>query len=403
MNMCKSRLLTMLMTLPLLAVASYAVECYNFEPSDQSWGYSSEDFGGSYLGVDTRDVTSERLGDLKLKEEHGVEVTMVDQDAPAGKAGIKEHDVILNLNGSAVESVEQLRRMIREVPPGRSVTLGLSRAGQPVTLKVQLADRKKAYAFSTSGEKDFKYVMPPLPAMPAMPAMDMDLPVSVVVVHSALRSGLMVENLTAQLGDFFGVKNAQGVLVRSVEKGSRADKAGFRAGDVIVKVNGQTVNDSGDFSHALRARSDNNASVTVIRDKKEQTLTLPLPDHTQSGTLEESFEDTDIDVDADVRMAAEEAQTEIARMQPQMEITVREVERRRPEIERAAKEGVNAALTIAYANRQIDLLGPQMDRLQRELCRERTMMKRDSDEMKRDLEKQGEKLGHEIRGEWTEI
>lgn len=81
--MRKSQFLTMLTTLPLLAVASYAVECYNFEPYEQSWGYSSEDFGGgSYLGVDTRDVTSERLGDLKLKEEHGVEVTMVDQDAP---------------------------------------------------------------------------------------------------------------------------------------------------------------------------------------------------------------------------------------------------------------------------------------------------------------------------------
>src|SRR4051794_31347831 len=148
--MCKSGFVAMLLALPLVAVTSYAVECYSFEPFEQSWGYSSEEFGGggSYLGVDTRDVTSDRLGDLKLKDEHGVEVTMVDQDAPAGKAGIKEHDVILTLNGSPVESVEQLRRMIREVPPERAVTLGLSRAGQPVTMKVQLADRKKAFAFS---------------------------------------------------------------------------------------------------------------------------------------------------------------------------------------------------------------------------------------------------------------
>ena len=412
--MRKQRFLPMLMSVPLLAIASYAVECYSFEPFEQSWGYSSEDFGGgSYLGVDTRDVTSDRLGDLKLKEEHGVEVTMVDQDAPAGKAGIKEHDVILSLNGTAVESVEQLRRMIREVPPGRPVTVGLSRAGEPITLKVQLADRKKAFAFSTHGDKDFKFAMPPVPAMPMLPATpDMDLPVQVVVVHSALRSGLMVENLTAQLGDFFGVKNAQGVLVRSVEKGSRAEKAGFRAGDVIVKVNGQSVNDSGDFSHALRARSDNNASVTVIRDKKEQTLTLSLPDRRQSGTLEESFQDSDIDVDAEMRIVADEAQSEIARLQPQMEITRREVERMRPEIERAAKEAANATPMIAFANRQIELLRPEMERLQRELCQERRLLKQDpnSSELKHDLEKQKqelqnqrEKLRHELRGEWTEI
>ena len=56
-----------------------------------------------YLGVDISDVTTERLSALKLKEEKGVEVTMVDQDAPAGKAGIKEHDVILTMNGTAIE------------------------------------------------------------------------------------------------------------------------------------------------------------------------------------------------------------------------------------------------------------------------------------------------------------
>ena len=54
----------------------------------------------------------------------------------------------------------------------------------------------------------------------------MDMPVSVVVVHSSARSGLMVENLTPQLGDFFGAKNGKGVLVRSVEKGSRAERRG---------------------------------------------------------------------------------------------------------------------------------------------------------------------------------
>src|SRR5208282_1817078 len=81
-----------------------------------SWGYGPEEggSGSSYLGVDIADVSPERLGELKLKEEHGAEVTMVDQDAPAGKAGLHEHDVILSLNGTAVESAAQLRRMIKE-------------------------------------------------------------------------------------------------------------------------------------------------------------------------------------------------------------------------------------------------------------------------------------------------
>jgi len=405
--MRKSILLAILIILPLAAIASYAVECYSYEPSDQAWGFSSdEEFGGgSYLGVDTRDVTSERLGDLKLKEEHGVEVTMVDQDAPAGQAGIKEHDVIVSLNGNPVESVEQLRRMIREVPPGRSVNLGISRGGQPVNLKVQLADRKQAFAFSTSHDgKGFNFVMPAMPAMP-----EMDLPVSVVMVHSSMRSGLMVENLTSQLGDFFGVKNAQGVLVRSVEKGSRAEKAGFRAGDVIVKVNGESINDSGDFSHALRARSDNTANVTVIRDKKEQTITLTLPDRKQSGFLEESLEGIP-DIDASTRIAMEEAESEVAKLQPQIEIATREIERMEPEIERATQEAVEAAPVVEYANREIVLIAPEMERAAKEFCEQQKMIHKDSLRMQREmrkeqrqLQKEQKKMDYELRGEWTEI
>ncbi len=122
------------------------------------------------------------------------------------------------------------------------------------------------------------------------------MPVSIVVVHSSARSGLMVENLTPQLGDFFGAKNGQGVLVRSVEKGSRAEKAGFRAGDVIVKVNGESISDSGDFSHALHGRKDNSVTVSIIRDKKEQNLTLTVPDRNQSKVLDmnETFEIPDM-------------------------------------------------------------------------------------------------------------
>src|SRR5438309_6948051 len=224
--------------LSFLLVATCAAWAVAFQPSNEAYGFSSDDFfgGSSYLGVDTRDVTPDRLSDLKLKEEHGVEVTMVDQDAPAGKASIKEHDVILTMNGTTIESGAQLKRMIRETPPGRVATFGISRDGQPLTVKVQLADKGKEFA--KNYPKEFHIEIPPIPAMPDIPAF--------VVVHSSARSGLMVENLTPQLGDFFGVKNGKGVLVRSVETGSLADKAGFRAGDVIDRVNDQTVHDPSD-------------------------------------------------------------------------------------------------------------------------------------------------------------
>ena len=268
---------------------------------------------------------------MKLKEEDGVEVLMVDQDSPAGKAGLREHDVILTLNGTSVESGPQLRRMIHETPAGRTVTLGISRDGQMQTIKAQLADRRKAMA---KGGKGINPPMPPMPPATWFP--DVEMP-KIVVVHSSMRGGLMVENLTPQLGEFFGAKSGKGVLVRSVEKGSNADHAGLRAGDVIVRVNGEAVTDVGDFSHALRSHKGGNASVGVIRDKREQTLSLPVPEKKQSELLEESWEAPELDANVDVDLA--EINIDTAKLQPALELAARNTSEAVQRAMEAARKG----------------------------------------------------------------
>lgn len=329
----RMRFLIMIVALPLLLSVSQA---------EQNWpntvGVSSEDSGSSaYLGVDIADVTSDRLGALKLKEERGAEVTMVDQDAPAGKAGVKEHDVILSVNGTPVEGRTQLQRMIHETPPGRVITLGLSRDGQPLTIKVQLADRRsEMHMYKDFGKdfgKDFHVEIPPIPPIPPMP--EMDIPsIGVVYTHSSMRSGLMVENLTPQLGEFFGAKNGNGVLVRSVDKGSRGEKAGLHAGDVITKVGEQFIHDTSDFTHALRSHSGGSVNIVVIRDKREQTLSLTLPERKESGDmLEESFDSSD--ENADNQLELSELQEELAEVQPQLAFDLKDTGKATAELQAA--------------------------------------------------------------------
>jgi serine protease Do len=317
-------ILTTVAVLPMLFNVSQAEQRWTSD-AGQPFGFSSEESNkSSYLGVDIADISSDRLGALKLKEEQGVEVTMVDQDAPAGKAGIKEHDVILTMNGTAIESKTQLQRMIHETPPGRVVSLGLSRDGQPLTIKVQLADRRNEFSHMKmkdgDWEKNFKVEIPPIPNMP-----DFDVPnIGVVVVHSSMRSGLMVENITPQLGEFFGVKNGNGVLVRSVEKGSRADKAGLRAGDVITRVGDQPVHDTSDFTHALHSHSTGSIGISVMRDKKEQTLTITLPERKESGgVIEESLDLPELDEESQIELS--KVQDEVAELQPRMKLATAEL------------------------------------------------------------------------------
>jgi serine protease Do len=364
----KTAILTIALILPLLAITASA-DNLRLNSNGDTLGFSSDDSGGtSYLGVDTGDITADRLAALHLKEETGVEITMVDQDAPAGKAGLKEHDVILTLNGTAVESVEQFRRMIHETPAGRVISLGISRNGQPMTVKVQLAERDKGFGYGYgygSDAKSFHFEMPEIPAIPAMP--DIDIPVSIVVVHSSARSGLMVENLTPQLGDFFGAKNGQGVLIRSVEKGSRADKAGFRAGDIIIKINGESIHDSGDFSHALRERKNNSVNISILRDKKEQTLTLTLPERKEGDLYWESLDVPEIDAKTQEELS--KLQCEMARMKPQMEVYSREMEELGKDWQKQArKQGAELRKQMRETQRQyLDEQNKSMEKLKKEL------------------------------------
>ncbi len=353
--------------------------------------YGEEPWGGSYLGVDTEDVTTARLGALHLKEERGVEVTMVDQDAPAGKAGIKEHDVILTVNNQQVESVEQLRRLIREVPPGRTVSVGISRDGQPMTLKAELAQRSKI------PDMNFRFnpvIHVPDIHIPQINIADVEMP-NIVVIHAPRSSGMMIENLTPQLGDFFGVKGGGGVLVRSVEKGSRAEQAGIHAGDVIVKINGSSVNDCSDFSRLLRARAATKAAVSVMRDRKEQTLTLSLPEVKHTGSL--GLENCESMEEKAACAAIDNGRAEIAALMPEVTADLKRIQ---PDLEKMKKE---MAEEIERQKPEIEKLKKQV---QEQVLSHQGEWKKEIEKMQKDMEKQKgeiEKQMQEFRKHNAEI
>jgi serine protease Do len=382
--------MTSTLLLPLLLTFSHAAQNLSSDSPGRGWIFSSEDSGtSSYLGIDISDVSTERLSALKLKEEKGVEVTMVDQDAPAGKAGIKEHDVILTLNGTTIESKAQLQRMIHETPAGRIIALGLSRDGQPLTIKVQLADKHNEFAMTGPNMKDFRVEIPEI----HMP--DIDIPaINMVMVTSSARSGLMVENITPQLGEFFGVKNGNGVLVRSVEKGSRAEKAGLRAGDVIVKINEQPVHDTSDFSHAVRTRNGGSVSVGVIRDKKEQNLNMTLPDRKASGALMDEESSDDLIIDADSAVELSDLRQEVAKLRPQMELAAEDA---RASV-RVLQKDIQKEFSQELCKQQ-DRMRQQAEKLKNESQLRREQLKRDQERLKMQLQQ----LPRELRGRWLDI
>src|SRR5713101_1106904 len=129
--------------------------------------------GPSWLGVETQEVTAENAKELKLPAERGVVVAEVTKDSPAAKAGLKEKDVITEVNGQRVEGAAQFRRMIHEIPAGRAAQLTVWRDGRAQTFSATLGkaeERHNTWTSATPGA--FAFHMPNF-QMPDMPSMDL--------------------------------------------------------------------------------------------------------------------------------------------------------------------------------------------------------------------------------------
>lgn len=245
-----------------------------------------------YLGVLVGDVDSDSAAKFKLKDIRGAVITLIDHDAPAGSMGLKVNDVVLELNGQQVEGAEQLRRMLREIPPGRNVSMLVSRDGNTLTLATKMGDHKKIVeGIWTRIAKSGEDALPTAGAGNTLLG-DGDVPSSATnpfaVFGSTLKVGALVEPLTSQMADYLGVPG--GLMVKQVTHKSEAAAAGLKAFDVIVKVGTDPISTTADWERALRSNQGKPVQVTILRDRKQQTLTLQVDSkHKGEMQMEDGF------------------------------------------------------------------------------------------------------------------
>jgi len=230
---------------------------------------------GPRLGVGVMDMDAERAKALKLKDTRGTEVTRVDDDTPAAKAGIKVGDVITEYNGHPVQDTEDLQRMVQHTPLGTQVKIGLWRNASPMSVTATIEEGAiPGWGNGNWGNGNWPFGgnFPPMPAMPSI-----EIPRMVTTFQSSAL-GTDCESLSSnpQLAEFFGVKD--GLLVRSVARDSAGEKAGIKAGDVIVRIGDTRIAGMRDLSMAIRAAHAKGGPlpVTVMRNKHEVPLTVNL-------------------------------------------------------------------------------------------------------------------------------
>ncbi len=204
-----------------------------------------------YLGVSVQSLDKDQKEELNLS--HGVEVIDVSKGQAAEKAGIEKGDVILFFNGEKIRRSTDLVDAVRDCAPDSKVTAQIFRDGKKKDISVTVGAFKEPKMMGWVGKKGgfFPGDMPFL--------------------------GVHLQKMNADLAKYFGVKEDGGALILQIEEDSPAEKAGLKSGDVIVKIDDESVSDPKDVSDII-ANKEKGDKVTlhVMRHNKNESVTAEL-------------------------------------------------------------------------------------------------------------------------------
>ena len=213
------------------------------------------------------------LGIHHAAAKDGVLVTAVVSGSPAERAGLEAGDRIVAIDGKAIATQRDLGDVLHGLEAGKQVTVEVRRDGDRKRRDVTLGERRGAFAI---GEGRFMELPEGVHVTPLPDGALAELEREYGLVAHARRPllGISILPLTDELREHFGIERGRGVLVSAVSKGSAAERAGIRAGDVIVAVGGSPVNDAGDIGRALKRGET--VEVEVVRDRSKATFSASI-------------------------------------------------------------------------------------------------------------------------------
>ncbi len=248
------------------------------------------DGDGSYLGVQTEEITKDNFAKYGLREVRGVGVEKVMDGSPAEKAGLQSGDVIVRFNNEEITSVRKLTRLLGEVAADHHAKLTIVRNGGERELTATLGKRPMPkFDDGSFGNlprlervpfppgADMR-TLPPMRSIPSTPGSP-DQPFA-WRSGSGRRIGVGVTALSKQLSEHFGVEG--GVMINEVRADSPAAKAGLKAGDIIIEAEGNEVRGDIDLIRAIGEKKDGDISLTFVRDQNRQTIRV-TPEDVKDG------------------------------------------------------------------------------------------------------------------------
>lgn len=331
-----------------------------------------------YLGVMLQDINSSMAKALQLDDDAGVLVSQVIDDSPADEAGLEDGDVILEFDGRTIEDGGDLRRVVRRTDPGDEVEVVVLREGERRTIDVEIGEAGDG-AFWVSKDdnvwfgkdQDFEFEFDDDVYVERFGDGD-DARVIIKRLHDGDHDvdvyvhgmntdrgymGVHLDDLSEQLGEYFGVDDGDGALITEVIDDSPAAAAGLEAGDVIVKLDGEDIESANDLHDAMRhTEVEQEVAVEVMRKGRSKELEVTL------GEMPEEAIKRHIEIlgDGDVRMVAPKMMMRFPHMKKNMRF-------HRPEGLRMLREFHVDDDELDEMREELDKLRAELDEMRKEL------------------------------------
>ncbi len=211
-----------------------------------------------WLGIRQQDLTEESAKALGLEDLRGALVNEAFEGDPAAKAGVKAGDVILEVNGTPVEDIRNLSRMVAAIKPGQRAKLTLWRNGKKKYVTVVMEERSKNIAAQKNGA----------PGPGSGPNNE----------GSTAELGLSLRPPTPDEANQLGLEKVMGLIVTGVDQGSAAAQGDVRPGDIIIEVNQTRINSVGDFNRVVTGDGKKKGVVMFLIKRQGQNIfrTVPL-------------------------------------------------------------------------------------------------------------------------------
>ena len=225
-----------------------------------------------WLGINHISVDEKVAKKYDLAKDHGVYVKGVIDDSPAGELGLERGDLIVGFGDEKIYDSDDLTDILEDYKDGDKVSIEYYRGDDQITAEVELEDRphKRSFVFSSTPDSYHRIIR------------QKD--------HDRGFIGVKLQGLSRQLGEYFGVERGRGALISEVEEEGPAEKAGLKAGDVIVAIDGARIVDVGDVVNDVAdLEPGENTEIKIIRDKKESVITVEVGEREDHGSFLGNF------------------------------------------------------------------------------------------------------------------